>query len=495
MEDTMLKRIILVFLAVVVLTVPLYGAEWQDNPVFIRGVEKNTVFTYYGTTFGGGDFRFKSHVLETTPYARLIMADKDVYTHSLYAGYVYNLSAERNLGAFVSHDLAWSGTEGLYFQTYPTTGNYYVESYRDKVLDWDTRLDLVYSQKLTDRAALGAAFTFAYTDLFDKSTFDTLAKSAAFRYRAYEYTLTAKRYYFAGTIGAAYKPVDSLELDLALEAGGFFGTKGYEEHLFNYENLGERHDYDNTGGLNGFSVRTRLDGKFAPGGSITVPFLLSYTYTRGLEKYDGLGTYTPALGAPGLYGKDYRSDYYTGRFELGAGVNLSPKGDEGMEVFVWALYVYDYGAEDRFAKTDKRRVGFNYDVTDTTVARNSHTIGLTAGLDLPITDALSLSGGLSYLYTFLNPHETQDYYRNFSHVSYYGYDGTGYEQFLGANLGVSYVTGNLNTTLSASIPIFDESDYRLDGPHTFPTLFGTDPIDYTAKRRDYSIILSISYSF
>jgi hypothetical protein len=55
--------------------------------------------------------------------------------------------------------------------------------------------------------------------------------------------------------------------------------------------------------------------------------------------------------------------------------------------------------------------------------------------------------------------------------------------------------GNLNTTLSASIPILYESDYHLNGPRTFPALFGADPIDYSADRRDYSIILSVSYSF
>jgi hypothetical protein len=495
MEDSMLKKIILICLATVVLAAPLYAAEWQDNPVFIRGVQKNTIFTYYGTSFGGGDYRLRSHTLETIPYARLVMADNEAYSHSLYAGYVHNLSAERNFGAFVSHDLAWSGTEGLYFQTFPTNGNYYVESYRDKVLNWDTRLDLVYSQKLTDRLALGAAFTFAYTDLTEKTHYDTLARSVAFGYRTYEYALTGSRYYLAGTIGTAFKATDSLELDLALEAGGFFGTKGYEEHLLNYENLGERHDYDNTGDLNGFTLRTRLDGKLAPSPSLTIPFRFAYTYTRGLEKYDGFGTYTPAAGAAGPYGKDYRSYYNTNRFDLGAGVNLYPKGEKGMEVFLWALYAYNYGADNRFTTTDKTGVGFNYDVTDTVVRYNNHTIGLTAGVNVPITDALKLSGGLSYSYTFLNLHENQDYYRNFSRVSYYDYNGTGYEQFLGANIGISYITGNLNTTLSASIPILYESDYHLNGPHTFPALFGADPIDYTAKRRDYSIILSISYSF
>ncbi len=491
----MLKKIVLICLATAVLAVPLYAAEWQDNPVFIRGVQKNTIFTYYGTSFGGGDFSSRSHVLETIPYARLVMADNDAYIHSLYVGYVHNLSAERNFGAFVSHGLTWSSSDGLYYQTFPTTGNYYTESYRDKVLNWDTRLDLVYSQKLTDRLALGAAFTFAYTDLTEKTHYDTIDSSAGFGFRTYEYALTSSRYNLAGTIGAAFKATDSLELDLALEAGGFFGTKGYEEHLLNYEDLGERHDYDNTGGLDGFTVRTRLDGKFKPSPSFTIPFRFAYTHARGLEKYDGFGTYTPSAGAAGPYWKDYRSYYNTNRFDLGAGVNLYPKGDKGMEVFLWALYAYKYGDEHRFSTTDKTGVGFNNDMTDTVVRFNNHTVGLSAGVNVPITDALKLSGGLSYSYTFLNLRENQNYYRNLAQISYYDYDGTGYERSLAANIGISYITGNLKTTLTTSIPILYKSDYRLGGAHTFPALFGGDPIGYTSERRDYSIILSMSYSF
>ena len=483
--------LILILIVLIAISVPAFAVDWQANPVFLRGVTKNTIFTNYGTTFGGGDFKSLSHVLEATPYSTYLNADTKNYNHDIYLGYVHLLSPERNIGIFISHNLGLNWTDGTYFQYYPTTANYYTESYDGKTRDYLIRSDIVYAQGLTDTLALGASFNFNYSNMEENSSYSTLSTNIAGGNRSYENTNTKEKYYFGGTLGLAWLPLDNLELDISVKAGGFFGKRGYEEYLVNYRATGETYDYDNDGDYKGFSFRTELDGRYEVTEYMKIPFSISYSYARELERYDGFGDYNSGAN---VYFKDYDKDSANNSLNIGAGINYYTKSGNGPSIFFWCFYEYDFGKYDVNAYTDERYAGFNLDRTITDNDYNNHTVGFSLGATFPLMENLNLSGGVNYYYTFINLGQDEIYYRNFARISSYDYSGDGHNQYLGVNLGISYSWKNLNIGLTSSIPIVYDYNYKLRGSNSY-NLFMPDPIKYSEGRRDYNLILSISYSF
>gem|GEM_PF-6229285 len=468
---------------------PVLAVDWQINPVFLRGVTENTLFSNYGTTFGGGDFKSNSQVLDATPYGITLKTDTKNYSHDIYLGYVHLLSPEKNLGIFISHNLGLGWAEGIYYQDYLTSGDYYTEDYESKTRDYLIRTDVVYAQGLTDTVALGASLNFYYSDLEEKFSYDTLYTNIANGDRSHKNITTKEKYYFGGTLGLAWLPMENFELDLAVEAGGFFGKRGYEESLINYSALGGTYDYDNDGNYSGFSFRTQLDGKYEVSDYLSIPFSVSYSYERQSEKYDGFGDYN--YGAD-VYFKAYDKDLEKNRIYFGTGVNYSTKNGDGPLLFFSCFYQYDFGNHDIDYYTDERYAGFNLDRTINNNDYDNHTVGFSLGVKHRFTENLSLSGGVSYYYTFINFDQDETSFRNFVEMGSYDYSGDGHTQYLGVNLGINYSWKALNIGLTSSIPVIYDSKYKMSGTNSLGL---SNPLKYDEERRDYNVILNITYSF
>jgi len=482
---------IIAFIVLIAASVPAFAVDWQVNPVFLRGVTKNTIYSNYGTTFGGGDFKSNSQVLDADPYGIVLEADTKNYNHDIYLGYMQLLSPERNFGIFISHNLGLSWADGTYYQNYLTHGNYYTESYDSRTRDYLIRTDIVYAQGLTDTVALGASFNFYYSNLEEKFSYNTLFTNIANGERNYENTTTKEKYYFGTTLGLAWLPMENLELDFAVEGGGFFGKRGYKESLINYSALGGTHNYDNDGNYSGLSFRTELDGRYEISDYLEVPFSVSYNYGRESEEYNGLGDYN--YGAD-VYFKDYDRDLESNSLNIGAGINYSAKSGDGPSIFFWCFYKYDFGKYEVDSYTDERYAGFNLDSTITDTDYSNHTVGFSLGAKYPIMKNMSISGGVNYYYTFINFDKNETNFRNFAEMGSYDYSGDGYNQYLGINLGINYSWKDFNFGLSSAIPIINDSNSKLGGTNSFG--FSTsDPIKYSEGRRDYNLILSITYSF
>jgi hypothetical protein len=124
-------------------------------------------------------------------------------------------------------------------------------------------------------------------------------------------------------------------------------------------------------------------------------------------------------------------------------------------------------------------------------------MGFSVGANIPLTEYLWLSTGVNYSHTFISMDQNQINYRNGSLYTQYRYSSdTGYSYYVGAKVGLScsLLDEKLNIGLVSTIPIVKESKYVLDGTNNLG-MFLPDPISSHVKRMDYSVILSVSYSF
>jgi hypothetical protein len=104
--------------------------------------------------------------------------------------------------------------------------------------------------------------------------------------------------------------------------------------------------------------------------------------------------------------------------------------------------------------------------------------------------------GVNYYYTFIFMNQRQRNYADGNASSIYNYYGDGHSQYLGLKLGLGYEVADsgLSINLTTHIPLLHESSYILDGANN-ANLFLPDPVRSDSMRRDYSVILSITYSF
>ncbi len=495
----MSKRIFLVSLLLLFVTIPAFGIDWQTNPVFLRGVKDNSIYSSYRATFGSGNLHNRSHSLGVVPYVSFLSADRDIYNHGFYHGFVRLLSSDRNFGVFSSNGLGITWTDGVYTQNnFDALTTHYIDDYNSKSINRIHNLDFVYTKKLSDKVALGGALNFYYSHFKDDTSYDTISTDVASGPRNNDYTDKMNKFYFGATFGMAWIPIKNLELDFALEAGGFFGTRGYEEHLLGNSAPGETYDYDHKGDYDGLGIRFEIDGLYRISDNFKIPFSISYVYSAEWDDYNGFGIYDTPVMAPTVYYKDYENSLKSNSVKLGAGLNYYPTGKPSdLGIYLWSYYNYYNGRTDTDSLTDETFAGFNAAQSITDTEYNNHTLGLSIGINFPLTEKLRLSTGLNYFYTFINMDNKNVTYRNGIPFSSYNYSGDGYSQNLGAKIGLSYtaIDDRLKINLISTIPIYIKSNYDIAGNISSPSILQSGPITSSSKRMDYSLILSISYSF
>ena len=481
----------LILLTIFLVASAAFAVDWQTNPVFLRGVDKNTIFTSYRATFGSGDLANKSHSLGFNSYETHLRADKDIYSHSLYVGYVNILSPDMNFGVFATHDLLLGDVGGTFYQV-PTNAlaNYYIDRYASESRNNTSRIDLVLAREVSDKVAYGASFNFVWTDSANVSTYDTLDTDALSGGRNAKYTEYKNKYYFGGTAGLAYVPTKNLELDFAIEAGGYFGDNIYKEDIFNYTGSSETYTFDNEGDLNGFFIRGEIDGSYLISKKANLPFMFSYTFENGLEDYGGFGTYDGVTVSP--YYKHYDQHYRSHTIKAGAGLNYAPTKNVG--IYAWGYYKYYTGLSNIYSLSDEHYAGFNISQMYSDIIYNNHTIGLSVGVSYAVNKDFILSTGVNYNYTFINLNQVQENYRNLGLWSWYDYTGNGYSEYLDLKFAAYYTMKNFKFGIVTMIPLVADSSYDLGGTNS-ANMFLPDPIRSASDRRDYSIILTLSYSF
>ena len=491
------KKIFLVSLLLLFVTIPAFGIDWQTNPVFLRGVKDNSIYSSYRASFGSGYLHNKSHSLGVTPYVSFLDAEKDIYNHSFYLGYVRLLSPDRNFGVFFSNSLGFIWTDGIYTQNnLDVFGTFYDDDYKSKSINNVQMLDFVYTKKQSDKVALGGALNFYYSHYKNDTSYNTINTNVASGPRNNDYTDTMDKFYFGATFGLAWIPVRNLELDFALEAGGFFGTRGYEEHLLGNSSAGETYDYDRKGDYNGLGIRFEIDGSYRISEYFKMPFSISYVYSVEWDDYNGFGDYFD--GATDVYYKDYENRLISNSVKLGAGLNYYPTGKPSdLGIYLWSYYNYYNGRTDTDSFTDETSAGFSFAQSLIDTEYNNHTLGLSIGVNFPLTERLRMSAGLNYFYTFINMNNKNITYRDALPFSSYDYSGCGYSQHLGAKLGLSYtaIDDRLKINFISTLPIYSRSNYDIAGNIISPSVLQSGPITSSARRMDYSLILNISYSF
>jgi len=479
------------------LSVPALAVDWQTNPVFLRGVSDDTLFTSYRATVGGGDIHNISCSIAGS-YKTDLSADDVSYYHSLYMGYVHVLSPESNFGTFVSHSLGTTWVDGDLMQTYPALNRYYLDDYDKDSLTSGITLDAVYTRKLSDTLALGVSLNFENTLYRDTISYETIETNRWIRDA--EYKNSYNKYYFGGTFGLGWIAAKNLELDFSLEAGGFTGDVGYEEEIYSYPAQNTAYDFDDVGTYSGWKIRTGVNGTYIISKKFRMPFMLSYTHESEREKYNGAGIFTNSTGVRSIYTKDYEEKSRSNIAGLGIGLKYYPTASAGdWNLYFWASYKYYHSTSRVDSVTDETRAGVfsGLGISKSDVRYINNIVGLSIGANVPLTENLWLSTGLNGSYTFISMDQDQINYRNGALYTQYRYSSdTGYSYYLGAKLGLSYsaLDDRLNISLVSTIPITKRSKYVLDGTNNL-SMFLPDPISSRTKRMDYSVILSISYSF
>jgi len=493
----MIRKILILPILLAVVSAPAFAVDWETNPVFLRGVQDNTVFTSYRATFGGGDIHNISNSIAGS-YETYLSADDVGYHHGMYIGYVHILSPESNFGTFVSHSLGSTWIDGDFTQTYPALNRYYLDDYNKDSLTGSVSLDAVYTKKLSDTVALGASFNFDYSLYRDTISYETIETNRWIRNATYENSSDIS--YFGGTFGLGWIPVRNLELDFSLEAGGFTGNVGYEELIYNYPADNTSYDFDDVGTYSGWKIRTGINGTYVISERFRIPFSLSYTYKDDRQEYDGAGIFTNSTGVRSIYTKDYEENSSSNIASVGVGLKYYPTGSAGdWNLYFWGSYKYYHSTSRVDSVTDETRAGVfsGLGVSKTDVRYINNMVGVSIGANVPLMEALWLSAGLNCSYTFISMDQDQINYRNGALYTQYRYSSdTGYSYYLGAKVGLSYsmLDDRLNIRLTSTIPISKESKYVLDGTNNL-SMFLPDPISSDTKRMDYGVILSISYSF
>lgn len=493
----MFKKLLCVTLLLAVMSFPAFAVDWQTNPVFLRGVSDNSIFTSYTATIGSGDTHNISCSVAGS-YETDLSADDAGYYHNLYIGYVHILSPESNFGTFVSHGLGTTWVDGDLMQTYPALNRYYLDDYDKDSLTSSVTLDAVYTRKLSDTLALGVSLNFENTLYRDTISYETIETNRWIRDA--EYKNSYDKYYFGGTLGLGWIPVKNLELDFSVEAGGFSGTVGYEEKIFSYPAQNTSYDFDDVGTYSGWKIRTGVNGTYVISDKFRIPFSLSYTHESEWQKYSGAGIFTNTLGARYIYIKFNEERSNSDSVGLGAGLKYYPTGSSSdWNLYFWGSYKYYHSTSNVDSLTDETRAGAGsgFGVSKSDVEYNNNTLGISIGANVPLTENLWLSTGMNYSHTFISMDQDQINYRNGALYTKYDYSSdVGYSYYLGAKVGLSYAAldDRLNISLVSTIPITKRSKYVLDGTNNL-SLFLPDPISSSTKRMDYSVILSISYSF
>ena len=494
-RGVMIRKTVIVFLLSVFMGTPALAIDWETNPVFLRGVGENSIFASYRATFGSGRLHNISNSI-TGKYATYLVADRDIVSHGLYTGYVHILSPESNFGTFASYNLGLEYTEGFFHQRYPATGNYYVDDYGKYSRKSGESLDLLYTRKLSTKLALGASLNLDRIESRKEILYSTLSTNRSGRYA--EYIDKKEKYYIGATFGLGWLPSKDLELDFALEAAGLFGNLRYEEDIVNYPMNRSYYDFRDNGTIAGWKIRAEVDGIWKPSKHLRIPFSLSYAFNNELEEYSGFGIYDRDIIPQSLlYFKDYENDFRAHAMKVGVGLKYYPTGKtDEFDLYLWCYYKYYNGTTRTVSIIDETNAGLPLIINNSNVTYNNNSVGFSVGGNLPLTEHLMLSMGLNYYYTFVFMNQRQRNYADGNTSSIYNYSGDGHSQYLGLKLGLGYDVANsgLSINLTSHIPILHESSYVLDGANN-ANLFLPDPIRSDSVRRDYSVILSITYSF
>jgi hypothetical protein len=493
----MMKKILILPVLLTVFCAPAFAIDWQTNPVFLRGVKDNTFFTSYRATIGGGDIHNISNSVAGS-YETYLSADDAGYYHGMYIGYVHILSPESNFGTFVSHSLGATRIDGDFTQTYPALNRYFLDDYDKDSLTNSITLDAVYTKKLSDTVALGASFNFDYSFYRDTISYETIETDRWFRNATYKNS--SDIYYFGGTLGLGWIPVKNLELDFSVEAGGFTGNVGYDELIYNFPADNTSYDFDDVGTYSGWKIRTEMNGTYVVSKKFRIPFSVSYTYKGDKQAYDGSGIFTNSTGVRSIYTKYYEEKSSAHTTGVGIGLKFYPTGSaDDWSLYCWGSYKYYNSRSDVDSITDETRAGVfsGLGISESDVEYNNNTLSISIGANVPLMEHLRLTTGLNYSYTFISMDQDQTNYRNGALYSEYDYSSDmGFSYYLGAKVGFNYsmLDDRLNIKLISTIPIMKESKYVLDGTNNL-SIFLPDPISSDTKRMDYSVILSISYSF
>lgn len=491
----MIRKGIVFSILFILVSIPAFAVDWETNPVFLRGVDENSIFASYRATFGSGRLHNISSSI-TGEYTTYLVADKDIVNHGLYIGYVQILSPESNFGVFAGYDLGLEYTDGFFHQSYPASGTYYIDEYGKYSRTNGESLDLVYTRKLSSKLALGVSANLDLVQARDEILYSTVKTNRSGRYA--QYIEKKDKYYIGATFGVGWLPSKDLELDFALEAAGLFGDMRFEEDIVNYPMKGTCYDFRDDGSIDGWKIRTEIDGIWKPSKYFRIPFSMSYAYNNELEEYSGFGVYDrDILPQSYLYFKEYENDLRAHSVKLGLGLKYYPTGKtDELGLYLWCYYKYYNGATRTALFIDESKGGLPSTLNNSNVFYNNNTVGFSAGGNLPLTQNLWLSMGVNYYYTFIFMNQRQRNYADGSATSLYNYYGDGHSQYLGLKLGLGYTlpkTG-LTINLTTQLPILHESNYVLDGANN-ANLFLPDPVRSDSMRSDYSVILSITYSF
>jgi hypothetical protein len=466
--------------------------DWE-NPVWVKDVKANTIYTYYKAMFGPGEVKLLSP-LPGNPTGYLSDENRTFYGHRAYLGYVMALTPSSNLGVWTTDTFRITDGDGEIAHLF-ASGNYYIQDTRTEALSNREDLDVVYTRDLSSTLTFGLGLNYNNNDFIYDADYTTTSFLGVGP-RNLDFTSRKNANYFGSSVGLAYTPTSSFSINFGLEGGGFFGTRHYEESRYNYVGTLETGHFNHDGNYEGYDLKAEADGHYRINSYWRIPFRVSYSYGHEWDAYEGLGNFAPA-NVP-YYREDDR-EYRYNQAKVKVGVEYFPKGNWDVIIPLFLGYTFDNDKYGENLVTDYTSLGgdLNDRFTDTTY--NNHTLGVSTGVVFTLIPDLKMSTMLRYSYTFVNTTARADINTNGVLVSTSTITEPGHMQDLDGIIGFTYsktLAGShaLTVDLFGTIPILSEADYTAGVPDSDDN-FPQGSVRETSFSREYSIFLGISYSF